>query len=356
MTQREIWVAGNLLNDGTAAMILYCYFALNSNDYTFALSPTRLYDVLGLSERQYIKARDRLKEKGYLVPRSGEKDSYTFLRIPTKYLDVPLNDIEIPSHQEIWHEKRAGKKEKNESHLDGPCLGQAEIGRDDLPVSIQAEASVAESCMAESEGRDQNTPRIVEQSPHEKGDQSCINGGRNITDSINNNTNNSTDIQQRKDEVLKLRRQIKEWEEKIRNEFSDLPECEDELKKISFIARNKWHSDQKHLSLLEKCYNSLKDRVELEERHQKNLIQKAYDSTMPESALDYMKVVAIFNRLIEEGRISSRNGAWLQGWNEEDQTVNLVELPADTPLDVIRSQRHILDGIPKWYWRKSTEE
>lgn len=108
---------------------------------------------------------ERLKEKGYLVPRSGEKDSYTFLRIPTKYLDVPLDDIEIPSHQEIWHEKRAGKKEKQEFHVDGPCLGEVEIGRDDLSVSIQAEASAAESCITESEGRDQNTPQMIEPSP-----------------------------------------------------------------------------------------------------------------------------------------------------------------------------------------------
>jgi len=346
-------VAGNLLNDGTASMILYSYFALNANDYSFALSPARLHDVLGLSERQYITARDRLKEKGYLVPRSGEKDSYTFLRIPTKYLDVPLDDIEIPSHQEIWHEKRAAKKEKKEFYVDVPRLGEAEMDQDGLTVSIQAEASVVEPCTAEPESGDQNTPRIVEQSPHEKGDQSCINGGRNIINSINNSINSITGNQQKKDEELDQKRKIKEWEERIRKDFGNLPECDGKLMDIDFLAQHKRFSAQKHISLLEKCYNSLKNHVELEKRHQNNLIQQAYDTTMPGSALDYMKVVAIFNRLIEEGCISSRNGAWLQGWNEEDQTVNLVELPADTPLDVIRSQRHILDGIPKWYWRKS---
>ena len=56
----RIW-AGRLLNDKTAAHILYDYFASNACGYKFALSPTAIYSLYGISKKQYHAAIKKIK-------------------------------------------------------------------------------------------------------------------------------------------------------------------------------------------------------------------------------------------------------------------------------------------------------
>lgn len=57
---------------------LYMYFALNQNDYTFALSYVHVYSVTGMSEKTYHRAVKELIEKGYLVKEENKKNQYIF--------------------------------------------------------------------------------------------------------------------------------------------------------------------------------------------------------------------------------------------------------------------------------------
>ena len=57
---------------------LYMYFALNQNDYTFALSYVHVYSITGMSEKTYHRAVKELIEKGYLVKEEDKKNQYIF--------------------------------------------------------------------------------------------------------------------------------------------------------------------------------------------------------------------------------------------------------------------------------------
>lgn len=57
---------------------LYMYFALNQNDYSFALSYVHVYSITGMSEKTYHRAVKELIDKGYLVKEEGKKNQYIF--------------------------------------------------------------------------------------------------------------------------------------------------------------------------------------------------------------------------------------------------------------------------------------
>ena len=57
---------------------LYMYFALNQDDYTFALSYVHVYSITGMSEKTYHRAVKELIDKGYLVKEEGKKNQYIF--------------------------------------------------------------------------------------------------------------------------------------------------------------------------------------------------------------------------------------------------------------------------------------
>ena len=57
---------------------LYMYFALNQDDYTFALSYVHVYSITGMSEKTYHRAVKELIEKGYLVKEKDKKNQYIF--------------------------------------------------------------------------------------------------------------------------------------------------------------------------------------------------------------------------------------------------------------------------------------
>lgn len=93
ITERERIFAGRLLNDGTVSHILYHYMAANAAGYRFALSPTAICNLYGISKRQYSNAIKKLKEAGYLVQKEIGSNVWCFLRIPTKYVDTGMNAV-----------------------------------------------------------------------------------------------------------------------------------------------------------------------------------------------------------------------------------------------------------------------
>lgn len=131
-----------------------------------------------------------------------------------------------------------------------------------------------------------------------------------------------------------------------------MEECEDAIFDAECRAKAKHYKEEKHITLLEKCYNTLKQRVEAEARHQRCMYEQACEATIPKDYIVGMKVRLILDKLVAEGRIPSRYGAWIQGWDEEQQMVKLTAYSEDLPLEVIRLQRHVLDGIPDRYWKK----
>lgn len=94
-------VAARLLNDGSASHIVFLYFALHKKDHKFELSKKELKKYLGISEKQYRKAIDVLKEKGYMVQRNPTSNIYYFKRIPDNYKDKDILDIISSNEQEI---------------------------------------------------------------------------------------------------------------------------------------------------------------------------------------------------------------------------------------------------------------
>lgn len=344
-------MAANLLNDKPAAFMLYCYFSVNQGEYQFALSPAWIEEELGLSYGQYEHARNKLKEVGYLIPRRGEKDSYDFVRVPLRYADITLDELEFLTHKEKWHQKRNTKVKSQESCAGEVCLDDPEVSENELPEQLQSALPGESTLLPEPESGSQRTPQRSDSSTLKRGDQTYLKGGRNIINSIRNSTNNISGNQQEKN-VEELRKEISEWVERIRMEFGDLEECEEELLKAEWTARSKRYSEKKYILLLEKCFDTLKKRVENEARYQRSMYEQACEATIPKDYIVGMKVRLILDKLVAEGRIPSRYGAWIQGWDEEQQMVKLTAYSEDLPLEVIRLQRHVLDGIPDRYWKK----
>lgn len=92
-------VAARLLNDGSASHIVFLHFALHKKDHKYELSKKELEKYLGISEKQYRKAIDVLKEKGYMVQRTPTSNIYYFKRIPDQYKDMDILDIITSSNQ-----------------------------------------------------------------------------------------------------------------------------------------------------------------------------------------------------------------------------------------------------------------
>ena len=132
-TKTEILIAGHLLNDGSVSFMLYCYFAMNMGNYCFALSPMWIESELGISNKQCIKAKDKLVENGYLVPKQGEKDSYLFVRIPVQYKNVSLDKIDIPTRRERWHQKNDIMQNKEDVDTHNLYLGNVEAAENEEP-------------------------------------------------------------------------------------------------------------------------------------------------------------------------------------------------------------------------------
>lgn len=73
------------------AFKLWCYFAKNKNEYSFALSSKAAEENFGIKIKQYNKAVEELKEKGYLVNTKGNE--YLFLELPNSLIPFGNNEV-----------------------------------------------------------------------------------------------------------------------------------------------------------------------------------------------------------------------------------------------------------------------
>lgn len=78
-------VAVRLLDDGTAAFLLYVHFALHQDAHTFSFSPAALYRELNISKERCRTAFHRLIDAGFLVPKHDGSPYYTFYELPPCY-------------------------------------------------------------------------------------------------------------------------------------------------------------------------------------------------------------------------------------------------------------------------------
>lgn len=80
---------------------LYMYFALNQDNYTFALSYLDVYNITGMSEKTYHRTVKELIEKGYLVKTETSTNQYIFYdgKIDGKYSLVKNTGREIQIDQ-----------------------------------------------------------------------------------------------------------------------------------------------------------------------------------------------------------------------------------------------------------------
>lgn len=93
---------------------LYMYFALNQDNYTFALSYVHVYSITGMSEKTYHRAVKELIEKGYLVKEKDKKNQYIFYdgKINGKYPLVKITgqESELDQDDETEVPDKSGQK------------------------------------------------------------------------------------------------------------------------------------------------------------------------------------------------------------------------------------------------------
>ena len=68
---------------GAHGLLLYLYFAANTDNYMLALSPVAIRQATGMPTSTYRDQFERLKDKGYLVQR-GDGNIYDFFECPKR--------------------------------------------------------------------------------------------------------------------------------------------------------------------------------------------------------------------------------------------------------------------------------
>ena len=72
-----------------SALKMWMAITANKNGYVFDLSSTAMANDWGLPIASYKRAVKELQDKGYMIPKEGKKNSFTFYDIP------PEQTIEI---------------------------------------------------------------------------------------------------------------------------------------------------------------------------------------------------------------------------------------------------------------------
>lgn len=86
--------AGSTLNGNEFK--LWFYIAKNQNEYTFALSKADFCRKMNVSSSTYYRAVDSLIEKGYLVQKEENSNTYCFYEGGESPLEEDSLNIEIP--------------------------------------------------------------------------------------------------------------------------------------------------------------------------------------------------------------------------------------------------------------------
>lgn len=294
ITESEhIWAA-RLLNDKSAAHILYYYFALNQDGYTFALSPTAIENCYGITNKQYRKGIEKLQEVGYLTPKGDDSNIWFFNRIPEKYLHTALQEWNMQS--DVCTQK-------------------------DIPYIPK--------------GTDGLSP---------KGTTVCTQEDREILQDniINNTDNNLTDL-----ELQCIKNNLIS---NIENYYGYSDECTDELLNIQAKATRNGYEIGKHIDLLKKLLVKLRDNLSERKHKAETQYANAIEKTLPSDTIEYQKVKLIMKKYLSSHKIPQKYGFWINGWNNERQEPNIVFSPFQQPYEIIKIQKHNIEGIPKSYY------
>lgn len=89
--------AGSTLNGNEFK--LWFYIAKNQNEYTFALSKVDFCREMNVSSSTYYRAIDSLIEKGYLVQKEENSNTYCFYEGGASPLEADSLNIEIPKEK-----------------------------------------------------------------------------------------------------------------------------------------------------------------------------------------------------------------------------------------------------------------
>lgn len=327
ISRRECTVAARLLNDKTAAHILYFYFAINRDTFNFALSPTSINRTLGLTEKQYRRGIERLKETGYLVPRGDRSNVLYFYRIPLSYREA------VDFEDECEAEPVPTVDEIKMSSLYGVEGNEAETEADTNADANTAPAGIA----VIPEEWAESTPVSI--------DHGTLTGERNIINSINNTSNTEEIASLDNKEVLN------DLIQSFRNRFGHLEKCDSELMGVDARARRRRYSIETHIQLLQKKYQQLEEHMEQARRLEIRKYERTVEATLPKDAYGYMVAKLTLQRAAKEYGVPIKYGAWIKGWNEELQRPDIYFAANMLPLEQVERQSHNIAGIPKWYWK-----
>ena len=296
----QVWAA-RLLNDKSAAHILYYYFALNQDGYKFALSPTAIKNCYGITNKQYRKGIEKLQEVGYLTPKGNKSNIWFFNRIPAEYIDTALCEWTIPS---------------------GVCT------QEDIPC----------------------TPKGIDGVPP-KVQTVCTQEDREI---LQYNTFNNTDNTLSDLELQCIRNDLIS---NIENDYGYSDECIDELLKAQAKAERNGYKIEKHIDLLKDLLVKLSDKMRFRKSQARARYNNVIQQTLPTDAIEQMKVKLIIEKYLSTHKIMLPKdyGFWIDGWNDEAQEPNIVFSLFAQPYDVILNQKHNIEGIPKEYYTKPKE-
>lgn len=149
------WVTYNVAADrkamkelGAYGYALYSYIRGNQANYTFALSRADFCEITGLSKNTYLKARDLLIEKGYLVKSADNSNLYTFYEDADRKgeIDVAIyskSANDLPEGKPVAP-KKCSEIKLSSSDMDiAKCYIDALQGKNGLMTMAEVEESIA---------------------------------------------------------------------------------------------------------------------------------------------------------------------------------------------------------------------
>lgn len=327
ISKREATVAARLLNDKTAAHILYYYFAMNLDTFNFALSPTSIEKQLGVTDKQYRKAIERLREQGYLGPRNKGSKILHFYRIPRSYREVVDVEDECEAEPVLT---------ADETEPSSPYGVEGSEIETDADTNTDAN-DTPEGIVIIPEEWAESTPVST--------DHGTLTGERNITNNINNTSNT--------EEIVSLDNKavLNDLIQSFRNRFGHLEKCELELVGVATRARNQGYTVAKHIDLLRKKYQQWEDDYEQSRSCKKVEYERAVEATLPKDIYGRFIATRTLQRAAKEYGVPIKYGAWIKGWNEELQRPDIYFATNMLPLEQVKQQSHNIAGIPRWYWK-----
>lgn len=134
ITKRESFYAGLLLRQDSKtlkghgkldALIMYYDMALNQDGQPLPLSRAHFEACYGMGKNQYIAARKKLIDAGYLTPDPADKEGFLFWRVPERYKNLDFVEGETVDDPE--DEEDATPEDLPEEETAAPAIDQGVI-------------------------------------------------------------------------------------------------------------------------------------------------------------------------------------------------------------------------------------